>query len=711
MALDITSPGVQITEKDLSLRTTVPAGTQVLVPGFAVQGPISEPTVITTVSELESIYGVPTTPAERYFYYSCREILNSPAVLTTIRLPYGADGGSAYSSSYSALLYPVLSAGSGGTVNEFQIGAPTQVSLTPTQYNAILEGNFDWSGDALVDSSAELLTSGGITLAAGLVVLNDLQTTINELGEGYYIGFSDNKSVSSSSPDFDSVTAICSLSTNNTTKYLELNTDRLDFALSATSEDSNRGVGSISETLEKVGFIDFETTLYQDHLSLGVFKIRRSTADSSLLTIGTTEKYIGSLDYNRRKSSQTGGTLETSYIEDIINEGSPSIKILVNPAISKNHDWTVGDTLVPTTRITMLSAAKKLFPVGVYTPESRDQNTTKIVGSVPTKLDKALRTVESPENTVVDVVIDAGLSTIFSFTEFSSNQSFDDEKYIGSVSSITNNWLAVVKKLVDFAESTRRDCVAIIDPPRNIFVNGKDSKVIDTDGKTFTADVYNPLRALASALETNYGAMYGNWIKVTDSITKKRFWLPFSSYAGAVFARNDSIANPWSAPAGLVRGTFKALDLALNPNQKQRDRLYEISVNPVVFFTGDGFTIMGQKTLQTRPTAFDRLNVRRLFLSLERAVQRTLKYFVFEPNTEFTRTRLRSSITPIFEFAKNTEGLYDYLIVADERNNTPEIIDNNQLIVDIYIKPVRTAEFILVNFIATRTGQDFQELI
>jgi len=118
-----------------------------------------------------------------------------------------------------------------------------------------------------------------------------------------------------------------------------------------------------------------------------------------------------------------------------------------------------------------------------------------------------------------------------------------------------------------------------------------------------------------------------------------------------------------------------------------------------------------KKTLQNKPSAFDRINVRRLFLTLERAVQRTLKYFVFEPNTEFTRTRVRNTITPVFELAKNTEGLYDYLLVCDERNNTPDIIDRNELAVDIYIKPVKAAEFILVNFIATRTGQNFEELV
>ena len=211
--------------------------------------------------------------------------------------------------------------------------------------------------------------------------------------------------------------------------------------------------------------------------------------------------------------------------------------------------------------------------------------------------------------------------------------------------------------------------------------------------------------------ESSYVATYANWVKIPDFHGGRNFWLPFSGYAAAVFARSDAQANTWAAPAGLNRGIFNVLDIAFNPNMKQRDRLYEISVNPVVLFPNEGYSIYGQKTLQTKPTAFDRINVRRLFLTLERATQRTLKYFVFEPNTEFTRNRLRNTIIPIFEYAKNTEGLYDYLIVCDERNNTPDSIDRNELIVDIYLKPVRTAEFILVNFIATRTGQNFQELI
>jgi phage tail sheath protein FI len=121
--------------------------------------------------------------------------------------------------------------------------------------------------------------------------------------------------------------------------------------------------------------------------------------------------------------------------------------------------------------------------------------------------------------------------------------------------------------------------------------------------------------------------------------------------------------------------------------------------------------VFGQKTLQKLPSAFDRINVRRLFLFLEKATKNTVRNFIFEPNTLLTRTRIVNTLTPIFENVKNTEGLFDYLIICDERNNTPDIIDSNELRVDIYLKPTRAAEFILVNFYATKTGTDFNELV
>jgi phage tail sheath protein FI len=215
-----------------------------------------------------------------------------------------------------------------------------------------------------------------------------------------------------------------------------------------------------------------------------------------------------------------------------------------------------------------------------------------------------------------------------------------------------------------------------------------------------------------SVVNTNYAATYGTWVKQYDASQDKNFWAPSSGVVAASFATNDSVYQPWFAPAGFTRGLItNALEIALRPNQKQRDQFYKIGVNPIAWFPGDGYVIFGQKTLQAKPSAFDRINVRRMFLYLEKAVRKTVKYFVFEPNTFATRQNIIAVLTPIFQRVKSTQGCYDYLIVCDDRNNPPAVIDNNEMVIDIYIKPVRFAEFILVNFYATRTDQNFGELV
>jgi hypothetical protein len=614
------------------------------------------------------------------------------------------------------LFYPVLSS-NGATPGsiEWVVNPPIHVPLSETEYQYLLEGNFQWTSTAVNTGGSVVadwnLGGSGNFVDAGFFILNDLQTVVNEVAEGFYVGLADNKASAAASPNYDSVRKINTINQFgvSTSVFANVPETRLDFALSATLDESLRGITSVSESLEKVGFVGFEEELYQDHLSLGVYKIRRSTSDPTFLTLAASERYLGSVDYTRKEITPSGGLLKNSFIEDGVNDNSPTIKMFINPTISKHFEWT-GTNLIPTSRITISDDAKALYPIGVYVPDTRTTDSTKIIGDVPRKLDKTLRLLESTENTTVDVIVDAGLSNIFGVTGWYLQKAYDDEFYVDSVTDVLRYWRAVANTFINFAENIRKDCFAIIDPPRSIFVNGKNSKVIDGPTKNFTTDIYNHLKQVTS-YETNYAATYGNWVKITDLFTGRLMWAPFSAHAAAVFARSDAAANFWAAPAGLNRGTFNAIDIAFNPNQKQRDKLYEIAVNPVVYFSNDGYVIMGQKTLQTKPTAFDRINVRRLFLALERAVQKTLRYFIFEPNTDFTRNRAKNVIIPAFEFAKNTDGLYDYLIVADDRNNTAETIDRNEMVLDIYIKPVRTAEFILVNFIATRTGQDFQELI
>ena len=278
---------------------------------------------------------------------------------------------------------------------------------------------------------------------------------------------------------------------------------------------------------------------------------------------------------------------------------------------------------------------------------------------------------------------------------------------------IRSDWNSVQTKFITFAQNTRKDFIYVSDPIRQIFVQGENTKVINIPGNTFPINILQPLKNCYSLINTNYAAAYAAWAQVFDNNVSGQTWIPMSGLAAAKYAQTDANFAPWYAPAGFTRGLLDTVnDVAIYPNQKQRDSIYDqTNTNPVAFFPSEGFVLYGQKTLQTKPSAFDRINVRRLFLYLEKRVKETVKYFVFEPNTLFTRTNVLNVLNPIMEDAKNNEGLYDYLIVCDERNNTPEIIDANELVVDIYLKPVRAAEFILVNFYATRTGQDFSEIV
>jgi hypothetical protein len=763
MARSINSPGVQITETDLSQYQVIGGGTTVFVPGFAPQGPTDEIIQVSTISEFEQIYGTPTTGAERYFYYSAKEILNSPATLLTTRLPYGSGYGEGFANQYSALLFPVASATPSVGETQLTIGAPKFVNLTDAQYNDIIQNNVSWnnilSGNASLSSTtayqstssviatpttsatiqsqvANIDPSFSITIAgsavtftfdvtlssitygtgpasftnniidAGFIVLNSSKTALNETYEGYYLTVTDNLEFNQGS-DFTSVNQFYSLSSQNDPYYI-VPSSKYSFPLSGARDTA--GGGSVSEIIEGQYDWTISQLLYNDAISINLFKVRKSIYDPQTLTISPVENYLGSLNSRRQEYAPIGGIPKTFFLQDLVNNKSSNLKLFVNPNIATNSLWTSTSASVRTE-----NSVKALYPNSVWTP-SYLAPSAKVIGNVVNKVERALTLVETSETVPLDIVCDAGLTTIYTTT--SSQNPYEETLYIAPsefTTSTTNSVLrykTLLSVFNNFVQNTRKDCVFIADPVRQIFVTGRDTKTLSVRTNTFTGVIYTSLKNLYETINSNYTVTYGNWVKMYDAFADTFFWQPFSGLAAAIYARTDSTTQPWIAPAGLNRGIIpNVVDLGINPNQKQRDQLYTISVNPVVFFSGDGFVVFGQKTLQNRPSAFDRVNVRRLFLALEKATQQSLRYFVFEPNTEFTRTRLKNTITPIFELAKNTEGLYDYLIVCDERNNTPDVIDRNELAVDIYIKPVKAAEFILVNFIATRTGQNFQELI
>jgi hypothetical protein len=201
-------------------------------------------------------------------------------------------------------------------------------------------------------------------------------------------------------------------------------------------------------------------------------------------------------------------------------------------------------------------------------------------------------------------------------------------------------------------------------------------------------------------------------VYVYNKYTDTYSWIAAAGHMAGLCANTDLVSEPWSSPAGYTRGQLRGVTkLAYNPNQNDRDTLYKARINPIVSFPGKGILLFGDKTSQAKPGAFDRINVRRLFNTLEKAVANASQYQLFEINDEFTRSSFRNTIEPYLRDIKGRRGIIDFKIVCDDTNNTAGVIDSNRFVADIFIKPVHSVNFITLNFIATRTGVEFKTLV
>ena len=257
----------------------------------------------------------------------------------------------------------------------------------------------------------------------------------------------------------------------------------------------------------------------------------------------------------------------------------------------------------------------------------------------------------------------------------------------------------VVDSLISMAE-TRKDCV--------VFVSPEKADVVDNAGSE-ASDIVTYRDTLTS---TSYAVMDGNWKYQYDKYNDVYRWVPLNGDVAGLCARTDQERDPWFSPGGLNRGIIKnIIKLAWNPTKTDRDTLYVKGVNPIVSFQGEGTVLFGDKTLQSKPSAFDRINVRRLFIVLEKAIARAARFSLFEFNDQFTRAQFVSLVEPFLRDVQGRRGITDFRVVCDESNNTGEVIDRNEFIGDIYIKPARSINFIQLNFVAVRTGVSFDEVV
>ena len=459
--------------------------------------------------------------------------------------------------------------------------------------------------------------------------------------------------------------------------------------------------GLDSENLKKIGVV--------------VFKAYIDPSEGGKVNFTPVESFCGSLD----KDAKNPTTGASTFIDKIINGLSQYIYFFSNCFTTK-------------TAKKMLNEEADIFIIkpgttgmlGFYESETAE---TLSLAKLYSSIDTCFELVKNINDRDIDIIPDAGLANIAYYISAMKDKAGipepmyydmeptdkDGNAKIGfwtcKSASDLNAWKTVEFKLDNFCKNVRKDCMFITDGPRPMVLQGQ-KKIVRPSKPSNTIDAnILPFVKYASGINTDYGAGYLGWFQITDEFSGDEFWCPPSIKAMGVYINTDLNFNYWDAPAGLNRGVVQALDVAFSPTIKQAGSIYGKSWNYAINYPNDGIVLEGQKTFQTRPSAFDRVNVRRLFLRLERLVYKVARYYVYEPNNSYTRQRLVDTLNPIFQQVKAMGGLYDYIINCSEKNNTPESIERNELHVDIGLKATRTSEFLMISFTNCGLRGDWSE--
>ena len=430
---------------------------------------------------------------------------------------------------------------------------------------------------------------------------------------------------------------------------------------------------SISVSICTQGITDFQSWAYA-----GSFNSAPGTseyADGLGKTTANDEMHIAIIDTSGLITGTAGGVLETyayvsqasdakksdgttNYYKEVINSGS-------------NFIWWIDHSP------TLSSAGSALTDAAVT---SFVISTTAITNTLSGGTDASSVSVSSIQNALALFDDSETVDVNLLFAVPDANGSAD-----------------IATSLITIA-NTRKDCMAFVSPP-----------IEDSVGTSSpAADIKTWADGLTS---TSYASADSTALYVYDKYNDVYRWIGAAGHIAGLCANADTVADAWFSPAGVNRGQLLGVTkLAFNPKKADRDTLYKARVNPIVSFPGQGTMLYGDKTLLSKPSAFDRINVRRLFIVLEKAISTASKAQLFEFNDEFTRAQFRNMIEPFMRDVKGRRGLTDFLVVCDTTNNTGQVIDTNSFVADIYIKPARSINFITLNFIATRTGVDFSEI-
>lgn len=353
-----------------------------------------------------------------------------------------------------------------------------------------------------------------------------------------------------------------------------------------------------------------------------------------------------------------------NYFADVLNRGSEYVFVVNTSAISTVNEATVGS----------------VYTLDTYAGGSLTQIQTYIFGGG-----------SNGASTIPNVL--ASLQIFNDVENIEINLLFA-EAFLSDPQRLINDELGLIA-------TERKDCIAFLSAPLDLYTKRSDQAKLQ-----YILDSKNSTGSL-----TSYVVFDSTPVYVYNRYADKYEWIPACGHLAGLCAYTDEIADAWFSPAGLNRGQLRGITkLAYNPKQMDRDELYSANINSIMSFPGQGIVLWGDKTGQSRATAFDRINVRRLFNAIQGEVKKAARFQLFELNDTFTRAAFKNAIEPFLRDIQGRRGILEYKVVCDETNNTPDIIDGNQFVASIYVKPSRSINFISLNFVATRTGMSFTEI-
>lgn len=476
------------------------------------------------------------------------------------------------------------------------------------------------------------------------------------------------------------------------------------FTIELSSDDQNtETLGTMAASyFPGMKFLD-ESHLeseYLDKVGIVVFKMYVDPANDNKIGFMPVESFVGSFD----RKAKNRVTNESMFMDSVVNSTSKFIRVFSNVQCDKQFDvYTVKDQC----------------PISLGFYQSDTLKEISFEKSISNAMKLIFGKLEDTNSINIDLVVDAGISNIAQYIKFRTTNSSKAFLYDPSVDDIKfdmqkNNlsgWKTILKNFDQFCSYDRKDCMFIADGPRQLCLTGNQTIVRKFNPEASVKNKILPNIRYLNVLNTSYAAGYLNWFYCLDDNSMSMIWLPPSIKALGVYLYCDQAFNVWDAPAGINRGNIiDAYAVAFNPTIKEAGTLYDANWNYAISYPLQGPVLEGQKTFQKNLTAFDRVNVRRLFLACEKSISMLARNFLYEGLTVRNIQRCNDLINEFMAKVKLNDGCVDYTVICDSRNNTTETIDNNELHISVGIKPTKTAEFIILNFICTNQAANVEEI-